>query len=89
MAKPAIIQHLSHDKFLTKKNFPDFVETFNYTVDRIENLKGDYDTNPKNGHIKVDSSNSDHPIIRWMGTLSGGTANLSGYTGTVKVLTGA
>jgi hypothetical protein len=51
MAKPQILQKLSHDKILTQKNFPLFVETYNYIADRVENIKGDYDENPKNGSI--------------------------------------
>lgn len=51
MAKPQILTQLKHDKLITKANFPTFVETFNYVVNRLENIKGDYDINPKNGAI--------------------------------------
>lgn len=51
MAKPQILTQLKHDKLITKANFPTFVETFNYAVNRLENIKGDYDINPKNGAI--------------------------------------
>lgn len=64
MARPELIQQLTHDKILTKGNFPKFVETFNYTVNRLENLKGDYDTDPANGHITLDNTDPEHPVIR-------------------------
>lgn len=64
MARPEILQQLRHDKILTKGNFPKFVETFNYAVNRVENIKGDYDTDPQNGHIKFDTTDPEHPVIR-------------------------
>ena len=65
MARPAILQKLQHDKVLTKANFPDFVETFNYSVNRIENIKGDKEIDFVNGHITVDDTDPEHPVIRW------------------------
>ena len=65
MAKPPILQQLTKGKFLCAKNFPSFAETFNYTVARIENLKGDKDANPMNGRISVDVTDPEHPIIRY------------------------
>lgn len=49
---------------LTKKNFPTFVDTFNYMLGRIDNIKGDKDINPQNGVISVDNTDPDHPVIR-------------------------
>ena len=73
MAKPQIVQKLRHDKLLTQKNFPSFVDTFNYFGDFIENLKGDADVRPDNGCITVDRSNPDHPVIRFNGSREGGS----------------
>lgn len=87
MPKPPILQKLSHDKMLTKGNFPGFVETWNYTVNRANNLKGDYDVNPKNGCIQVDNSDPEYPVIRFTGT-EGTSAQISGYTGTLSTITG-
>lgn len=81
MAKPQIVQKLRHDKLLTQKNFPSFVDTFNYFGDFIENLKGDADVRPDNGCITVDRSNPDHPVIRLKGSLpSGGGGGQASYT---------
>lgn len=64
MAKPAI-QVLQKGKFLCGKNFPTFSDTFNYAVNRLENLKGDGDVDPRRGHIKIDNTNPEFPIIRY------------------------
>lgn len=55
---------MKHGKLLCRKVFASFVETWNYIVNRIENLKGDADTNPQNGHIKIDNTDPEHPIMR-------------------------
>lgn len=70
-------------KLLTGKNFPQFVDTWNYTTQRIENLKGDRDANPQNGHITIDNADPEHPIIRYVGKnqqseLSGGVTSIIG-----------
>lgn len=64
MARPQALQKLKHDKLLTKKNFPTFVETHNYLVERCENLKGDDDIGGRKGLINVDNTDPEHPIIR-------------------------
>lgn len=64
MARPQILQKLRHGKLLCKKVFASFVETWNYIVNRIENLKGDADANPQTGHIKIDNTDPEHPIMR-------------------------
>lgn len=65
MAKPAYIQRLEKGKLLNGSNFPEFVNTWNFTVEKLENLKGDRDVDPQGGHISVDSSNPEHPVIRF------------------------
>lgn len=64
MARPQALQKLKHDKLLTKQNFPTFVETHNYLVERCENLKGDDDIGGRKGLINVDNTDPEHPIIR-------------------------
>lgn len=68
MARPQILQELRHGKLLTKENFPQFVDTFNYTVTRLENLKGDADVRPNGGWVTVDNSDPEHPVIRLRNT---------------------
>ena len=70
MARPQILQELRHGKLLTKENFPQFVDTFNYTVKRLENLKGDADTRPNGGWVTVDNTDPEHPVIRLKNTPS-------------------
>lgn len=64
MARPDNLEHLTHGKLLTQTNFPNFVDTYNYTVNRCDNLKGDRDADPQNGSIEVDNANPEYPIIR-------------------------
>ena len=66
MAKPAFIQQLDRGRILNGDNFPQFVDTWNYSVNRLENLKGDRDVNPQQGHINLDNSDPDHPVIRFV-----------------------
>lgn len=63
--KPQILETLKHGRILSKKNFPQFVETFNYTTNRIENIKGDKDTDPQSGHIEIDNADPENPVIRY------------------------
>lgn len=60
-----ILQRLKHDKVLNKKSFPNFVESWNFTIDRMMNLKGDKDVNPDIGAIEVDNTDPLHPVIRF------------------------
>ena len=46
MAKPNVLQELEHGKCLTHGNYPSFVETWNYAINRLENIKGDRDLDP-------------------------------------------
>lgn len=65
MERPATLCHLKKDQLIdTQENF---VDTFNWMVDFINNLKGDGDDD-KDKKIKVDKSTSDHPIIKFSDT---------------------
>ena len=76
MAKPPILQQLQKGKFLCGKTAPDFVDTWNYVVKRLENLKGDGDVaGGKQGRIKVDVTNPEHPIIRYVDPAAQGAGN--------------
>ena len=66
MARPQALEVLTHDKLLAKKTFPQFVETFNYTVNRCDNLRGDADGDNDQGKITVDNSDPEHPVIRYI-----------------------
>lgn len=70
MARPQTLQRLTHGKILTQANFPNFVETWNYIVERCENLKGDMDVNENFGFIELDDTDPEHPIIRFTGDIS-------------------
>lgn len=48
-----------------------FVDTFNWMVDFIENLKGDGDADAGKS-VRVDRSVTDHPVIRLDGSPGGG-----------------
>lgn len=67
MARPQFLQELTKGKILCGKTAPDFVETFNYTARRCDNLCGDADLNPESGKITVDNTNPEHPVIRIKG----------------------
>lgn len=62
--KPKTLSELKHGKLLTKKDFPTFVETFNYAVKRVDNIVGDKDINPQDGIIRVDNTDPEHPVVR-------------------------
>ena len=79
MARPQILQELRHGKLLTQGNFPQFVDTFNYAVKRLENLKGDADVRPNGGWVTVDNTDPEHPVIRLRNTPSVGGAAAQEY----------
>lgn len=85
MARPQILQELKHDKFLTKSNFPFFVDSWNYVSNRIENIRGDADLTAQygGGHITVDNSDPEHPVIRLVDLPLGGGGG-GGLSGTVS-----
>lgn len=69
--KPRALTFLQHGKILCGKVFSGFVETWNYLTNRVENLKGDFDVQPDKGHITVDSTDPEHPIIKLVGDVGG------------------
>lgn len=90
MARPVAIQKLEKGKLLTGTNFPQFVDSWNYVAERIENLKGDRDANPQGGRITIDSSDPEHPIIRYVGKdavgeLSGGVTSIVGEYDSIAI----
>ena len=77
MARPQILQELRHGKLLTQGNFPSFVDTFNYAVNRIENIKGDADVRPNGGWVTVDNTDPEHPVIRLRNAVSSAASAVS------------
>ena len=69
------VQLLKHGLALCKANFDRFVESWNHVVLRSANLAGDGDDG-RNGKIKVDNSDVDHPVIRFVGGSSSSTADV-------------
>lgn len=69
------VQLLKHGLALCKANFDRFVESWNHVVQRSANLAGDGDDG-RNGSIKVDNSDVDHPVIRFVGGSSSSTADV-------------
>ena len=66
---------MKHDRFLCKKTFPNFVDSWNYISNKVENLKGDADIISQYGcgHIHVDNSDPEHPVIRCVNLPKGGS----------------
>lgn len=64
MARPPIIQKLKHGRLLCGTVFRWFVDTWNWLATYVDNLKGDFEVDPKNGVIVVDRTHGDHPVIR-------------------------
>lgn len=58
------VQKLHHGVIISRRQFPRFVETYNFLVDFVNNLKGDADIPNDHGHISVDRTVEDHPVIR-------------------------
>lgn len=48
-----------------------FTKTINNLIDFVANLKGDYDDNPSTGHISLDRSVEDFPVLRFRGETGG------------------
>jgi hypothetical protein len=69
------VQLLKHGLALCKANFDRFVESWNHVVQRSANLAGDGDDG-RNGKIKIDNSDVDHPVIRFVGGSSSSTADV-------------
>lgn len=80
--RPAILCKLEKDKLLDAQ--PGFVDTFNWMVDFINNIRGDGD-NGGTGLITVDKTIDDRPVIKGGG--SGGGAELVSADDSNVVLT--
>jgi hypothetical protein len=58
------IQFLKPGKALCSAAFPNLCATWNWMASALSNLKGDHDFNQNDGHISVDWTAPDHPVIR-------------------------
>ena len=65
MARPPRIEKLRHGRLLCGSVFRFFVETWNWLVGYVDNMKGDADVNPKAGYITIDRTDPDHPVVRF------------------------
>lgn len=65
MARPPRMEKLRHGRLLCGSVFRFFVETWNWLVGYVDNMKGDADVNPQSGYITIDRTDSDHPVIRF------------------------
>lgn len=65
MARPPRIEKLRHGRILCGSVFRFFVETWNWLVGYVDNMKGDADVNPQAGHITIDRTDPDHPVVRF------------------------
>lgn len=65
MARPPRVERLRHGRLLSGSVFRFFVETWNWIVGYVDNMRGDADVNPQNGHITIDRSDPDNPVIRF------------------------
>ena len=65
MIRPAILTFLRKGKMICQKVYPTLIDTWNYVVSRIDNIKGDQDTNASEGWITVDNTKPTHPVIRF------------------------
>lgn len=86
--KPTNLQFIKRGKLLCSSAFSSIVETWNWLVSFNDNVRGDADGNGgEDGHIKVDKSVSDHPVIRLVnidklrGNGGGGDVTLTGTDG--------
>lgn len=68
--RPATLCKLQKNKLIDSNE--GFVDTYNWMVDFINNLKGD------DNFIDVDKSTSDHPKIKYIGGSSGSATNVQG-----------
>lgn len=72
MAKPQMLCRLTEGKLLS--SFGHFVETWNWIVDCLDNLKGDKDADPEEGSIKVEGLDNGRPVVKGGG---GGGSSIS------------
>ena len=75
MARPPRIEKLQHGKLLCGSVFRFFVETWNWLVGYVDNMKGDADVNPQGGHITIDRTDPDHPVVRFRADKAAGGAH--------------
>ena len=72
MARPVILYRLRNGVILLGKALGRFARTWNWLVGYVDNLKGDADLNAANGHITVDRTDPDNPVIRAVNIPQGG-----------------
>lgn len=58
------LQFLKSGKALCSAAFPNLTATWNWMAAALSNLKGDHDLNQNDGHISVDWTAANHPVIR-------------------------
>lgn len=85
--RPAKLTYLRTGKAIGSQEHVGFCDTFNWLVDFCKNLRGD------GLYITVDNKFGDIPTINFTpttdyGTGGGGSTPVSGYTGSISVLTG-
>lgn len=88
MPRPPRVERLRHGRLLSGKPFAFFVETWNWLSRAFDNLKGDADINGQNGHVHVDWTDSDSPVIRLVNLqnlLAGGGGGGITASGTVVI----
>lgn len=83
MARPPRLELLQHGKILCGSVFRLFVETWNWLVGYVDNMKGDVDVNPQSGYISIDRTDPDHPVVRFRADKVAGVTKSS-----QKILTG-
>ena len=80
MARPAILCKLRKGKLIDAQ--PNFVETFNWMVDFINNLRGEGEINAEASTIVVDRTDASAPVIRGGGKdAEGGELTVVGTDG--------
>lgn len=78
MARPAILCKLQKGTLIDAQ--PHFVDTFNWMVDFINNLKGEGEIKPNESTLVVDRTDSAAPVIRGGGK-GGGELAVTGTDG--------
>lgn len=65
MARPGILCKLQKGTLIDAQ--PNFVDTFNWLVEFVENLKGEGEVNPARSRIVIDRTDTARPVIRSQG----------------------
>lgn len=76
MARPAILCKLQKGTLIDAQ--PHFVDTFNWMVDFINNLKGEGEIKPNESTLVVDRTDTAAPVIRGGGKGGGGELTVTG-----------